>query len=264
MIKVANNIQRMLEKQSDNLFADILRGHPELDLEAAAETMMPNGQPLDYGRRIGAPRVSGPIQRPNNMSAMLPPDNLFFNLQNSMQQQAAGNPNNMNRVLQRMDQGYNDMVGPDGVPNLLRAANRFAGDAQQAAGPLAQDYGNILNQSGQYVNEVGNRYNNALDYVHQQIPAATHTAQGIANSANQFITGVSPAAQQAAQNANNAVQGVAGRLGSIGRDAGRSLMDAARMIGTGFPVPTMPRPAPVPPPLNAMPRPVPLPGPNGA
>lgn len=269
MIKVANNIQRMLEKQAQGPGQSIDQAQAGLYDQLAAQANRNNelerafnaGESIpDYFDQASANSTNAPIQYLRNMAPRLPMDNAFRGLQSDLQSTLVRNPRMMNRGLAGLDRGYNAMVGPDGIPEFLRNANRFAGDTQQAASPLAQDYGNLMNQQAQYLSEIGNRAGNAANYVEQQLPAAANTAQSFVNSANQFRAGVAPAAQQASQTVNNAVQGVAGRLGSLGR----GILNNARMIGTGFPVPTMPQPAPVPAPAAPAPRPVPVPGPNSA
>lgn len=266
MIKVANNIQRMLEKQAEGPGQSINQERrpsslpPRDRIEWAATPDSWRAQ--EAARNSPGFQSPGFVQEPpTNMSQMLPGYNLFSGLQDSIQEAVQRNPYNMNRALSGLDRGYNAMVGPyDSIPEFLRNAKMLANDAQQAVGPLAQDYGTVLNQGGQFLNQVGNRVGNAANYVEQQLPAAANTAQSLVNSANQFRAGLAPAAQQASENVNHAVQGVAGRLGSLGR----GILNNARMIGTGFPVPTMPQPAPVPAPAAPAPRPVPVPGPNSA
>lgn len=275
MIKVANNIQHMLEKQAEGPGQSI-------NQERRPSSLPPRGRiewaaTPDSWRALEAARNSPGFQSPGfvqepptNMGQMLPEYNLFSGLQDSIQEAVQRNPYNMNVALSNLDRGYDgtngwaSLAGPyDSIPEFLRNAKMLANDAQQAVGPLAQDYGTVLNQGGQFLNQVGNRIGNAANYVEQQLPAAANTAQSFVNSANQFRAGVAPAAQQASQTVNNAVQGVAGRLGSLGR----GILDNARMIGTGFPVPTMPQPAPIPlgpGPGAPAPRPVPVPGPNSA
>ena len=179
MIKVASNIQRMLVKQA----------------QSAAPSSIPAPQ----------------------LSPRLAPGNFYAPLQRNLQLGIPGIQRSMNQTLNQLNQGYDQMVGPDGVPLLLAKADRFAGDTHEAAPLLANDYSAIPSMYTNFVNQNAGLADQALNYVEQQIPAAQASGRTIVDAATGAANQVAPYIQQYEQAVNNAATGLGGRLRDIGK-----------------------------------------------
>jgi len=143
MIKISNNIQRMLEKQAegpgqsiDQARRPVFEGMTPEEwrrrtpfaewsaLDPQPRIRMEWSHSPDSWRALEAARNSPGFQSPGfvqepptTMSRMLPAYNLFSGLQDSIQEAVQRNPYNMNRALSNLDRGYNAMVGPyDSIP----------------------------------------------------------------------------------------------------------------------------------------------------
>lgn len=182
MIKVANNIQRMLEKKAQG------------------------GIPPYIARPMDAPRLA--------------PENFYAPLQQRLQTDTRMMHRDFNRGIAGVQQGYNNMVGPDGIPLLLSRAGQFAADTQAAAPMLAQDYNNALNMQTQAINQLGGIGGNALNYVEANIPEAQGYARNIVDAGRAGLNQVTP--QIAAQ--HQAVQNQAAGLGSKIKSIGQNLL----------------------------------------
>ena len=182
MIKVANNIQRMLEKKAQGDISPYI------------------ARPMD------APRLAR-----ENFYAL---PQLRFQMQNRMLGE------HLNSEIANAQQGYNSMVGPNGIPRLLSRAGQFAADTQDAAPMLAQDYNNTLNMQTQAINELGGIGGNALNYVEANIPEAQGYARNIVDAGRAGLNQVAP--QIAAQ--QQAVQNQAAGLGSKIKNIGQNLL----------------------------------------
>jgi hypothetical protein len=179
MIKVASNIQRMLVKQA----------------QSAAPSSIPAPQ----------------------LSPRMSPNNFYAPMQRGLQQDVRALRSHLNQGLSALDQGYSDMVGPDGIPLLLSKADRFAGDTHEAAPLLANDYSAIPSMYTNFVNQGAGVGNQALNYVEQQIPAAQASGRTIVDAATGAANQVAPYVQQYGQAVNNAATGLGSRLRDIGK-----------------------------------------------
>lgn len=180
MIKVANNIQRMLNKK-------------------AAERNIP-------------PYIARPVDAPR-----LAPENFYAPLQRQMQFDNRLMNRDLNSAIAGLEQGYNNMVGPDGIPLLLSRAGQFAGDTQAAVPMLAQDYNNALNMQTQAINQLGGIGGNALNYVEANIPEAQGYARNIVDAGMAGLNKVAPQVAARQQALQNQVEGLGGKLKSIGQ-----------------------------------------------
>lgn len=179
MIKVANNIQRMLEKKAQD------------------------GVPSHIARPMDAPRLA--------------PENFYAEMQRQLQLDNKYMNRNLNRTIAGLDQGYNNMVGPDGVPLLLSRAGQFATDTQTAAPMLAQDYNNRLNMQTQAINELGGLGGHALNYVEAKIPEAQGYARNVVDAGMAGLNQVAPQVAAQQQALQNQAQGLGGKLKSMGQ-----------------------------------------------
>jgi hypothetical protein len=209
MIKVANNIQRMLEKKAQG---DI--SPPYIARPADGEM----GPPSPYIARP-ADALSPYIARPAD-APRLAPENFYAPLQQRLQNDTRMMHRDINRGLRGAQQGYKRMVGPDGIPLLLSRAGQFAADTQAAAPLLAQDYNNILNLQTQGINQFGDIGGYALDYVDAFIPEAQGYARNIVDAGGAGLNQVAP--QMAAK--GQAIQNQAAGLGSKIKNIGQNLL----------------------------------------
>lgn len=179
MIKVANNIQRMLEKKAQD------------------------GIPPYIARPMDAPRLA--------------PENFYAPLQQEMQVNNRFLNRDLNRTIARMERDYNNMVGPDGIPWLLSRAGQFAADTQAAVPMLAQDYNNTLNMQTQAINQLGGIGGNALNYVEANIPEAQGYARNIVDAGMAGFNQVAPQVAAPQQALQNQAQSLGSKLKSIGQ-----------------------------------------------
>ncbi len=180
MIKVANNIQRMLNKK-------------------AAERNIPPyiARPMDADR--------------------LAPENFYARLQGNMQLRNRLMNRDLNSAIAGLHQGYSNMVGPDGIPLLLSRAGQFATDTQTAVPMLAQDYNNTLNMQTQAINQMGGIGGNALNYVEANIPEAQRHARNTVDAGMAGLDQIEPQLAARQQALQNQAQSLGGKLKSIGQ-----------------------------------------------
>jgi hypothetical protein len=191
MIKVANNIQRMLEKKAQGDISPYI------------------ARPAD----APSPYVARPANAPR-----LAPQNFYAPLQQRLQNDTRITHRDVNRGIGSAHQLYNSMVGPDGIPLLLSRAGQFAADTQDAAPLLAQDYNNILNLQTQGINQLGNIGGNALDYVEGNIPEAQGYARNIVDAGRAGLNQVAPQMAAKGQVVQNQAAGLGSKIKNIGQN----------------------------------------------
>lgn len=147
----------------------------------------------------------------------LSPYNFFSPMQRNFQQANSNLHRDLSQGISGLNSGYAHMVGPDGVPELLRRGQQFTSDAAQAAGPLAQDLGQNYVMSANAVDQFNNLGHNALNYVEDVIPQAQGLGRSLIDSANTFTEGVRPAIEQEQEAVQRAMKSLGSRLGRIGK-----------------------------------------------
>ena len=191
MIKVANNIQRMLEKKAQGDISPYI------------------ARPAD----APSPYIARPADAPR-----LAPQNFYAPLQQRLQNDTRITHRDLNRGIAGLQQGYNRMVGPDGIPLLLSRAGQFAADTQDASPLLAQDYNNVLNMHTQAINQLGGMGGNVLDYVEGNIPEAQGYARNIVDAGRAGLNQVAPQIEAKGQAVQNQAAGLGSKIKNIGQN----------------------------------------------
>jgi hypothetical protein len=236
MIKIANNLQRMLEKVAAESTdrgpvvraIDALGGYDFDDDDLILDR---NLLPV-FGRTGNdwAPKKQRQILQRNAQtnfpfieepkhSDPLPGDNVWRGHQRDSQAYNQYLRDKLfNPSLSGAYRAYKDMIGPNGLPLWMSWGRQFNADTQEAIPRVAQDLKNQFDIRSQYANRLGGIGQDALSAIESNVPEAADLARSIADAGSRGLHKVEPSVQAYGQAYEDQMKGLGNRAKDIGED----------------------------------------------